>query len=455
MKKHPGLMQTPKDLGEGLVLRHAAKKDIEPLGDLQAHAFANPDTGELEIYLAGWTRDLMGGKHPIFKPHDFLVVEDTNANKLVSCTCLISQTWSMEGISFGVGRIEIVGTLPEYRRRGLVREQFKVLHQMSAARGELAQGITGIPFYYRQFGYEFAIELAEVRHSYIPQMIPELKKGSKQEFRLRRSKASDLPFVTKLYANGRTRGLVHCERDLKIMEFEHIHERDDKNGSVSWWDVLETRNGERAGMVMHRRYVYRGRHMVLAFELLPQYAWSDVAPSVMRELVRDASKLDPEGDKPLEKLGWILAPNHPFYETRPDLTTTASPPYAWYVRVPDLPAFLLNIRPLLERRLAASNYRRFTGSLKIHSYPKGFEMVWKNGRLLTVKPWRATAGDFGQSGFGDAAFPDLTFLKMLFGYRSRAELAAMFVDVLVNNEQTNGLLDALFPKRPSHVMPLH
>jgi hypothetical protein len=326
---------------------------------------------------------------------------------------------------------------------------------MSAARGELAQGITGIPYYYRQFGYEFAIELAGVRHTFIPQMIPELKKGTKEEFRLRRSKVDDLPFIVKMYANGRTRGLVHCERDLKVMDFENFKERDDKNGAVSWWDVIETRGGERAGMVLHRRYVYRGRHTVLAFELIPQYAWEEVAPSVLRELVRDASKLEPEGGKPLEKLGWILAPNHPFYASGDDLTVPGQTPYAWYMRVPDLPAFLLKIRPLLERRLAESNYRRFTGNLRIHSYPNGFEMVWKNGKLTTVKPWRATAGDFGQSGFGDAAFPALTFLKLLFGYRSRAEIMAMFPDALVNQEQTNGLLDALFPKRPSHVMPLH
>jgi hypothetical protein len=34
---------------------------------------------------------------------------------------LISQIWAYEGIPFGVGRPELVGTLPEYRNRGLVR----------------------------------------------------------------------------------------------------------------------------------------------------------------------------------------------------------------------------------------------------------------------------------------------------------------------------------------------
>ena len=72
---------------------------------------------------------------------------------------LISQTWTYDGIPFGVGRPELVGTQPEYRKRGLVRAQFEVIHAFSAERGEMVQAITGIPFYYRQFGYEMAMGL--------------------------------------------------------------------------------------------------------------------------------------------------------------------------------------------------------------------------------------------------------------------------------------------------------
>jgi hypothetical protein len=455
MRTNLGLMESPQDLGDGLVLRHATKRDIKPLGEMQAHAFANPDTGELDIYLAGWTSDLMSGKHPTFKPHDFLVVEDTRTGKMVSCSCLISQTWSMGAISFGVGRVEIVGTLAEYRRRGLVREQFKILHQMSAARGELVQSITGIPFYYRQFGYEFALDLVGMRQTPVPQMVPELKKGAKEEFRLRRATQDDLSFVTRMYANGRQRSLVHCERDRERIEFEQFHEYHHLNGAVSWWDIIETAQGERAGILLHRRYVYRGRHTIPCFEILPKFSWEQVIPAVVREVAGQARRMKPEDGKPLERLGWLLASNHPLYQIKGEVTAPLSEPYGWYIRMTDVPAFLERIGPLLEQRLVCSNYRNYTGSLRIHSYPNGFEMDWRRGKLVSAKPWRATAGDFGQKGFGDAAFPNLTFLKLLFGYRSRSELFAMYPDALVNEEKTNGLIDALFPKLPSHVMPLH
>ncbi len=37
--------------------------------------------------------------------------------------------------------------------------QFEEVHKWSAERGHKVQVITGIPYYYRQFGYEMALDL--------------------------------------------------------------------------------------------------------------------------------------------------------------------------------------------------------------------------------------------------------------------------------------------------------
>ena len=113
-----------------------------------------------------WVRDLMLRPHPTCQPSDFPIVEALATGKIVSSMNLISQRWSYGGISFGVGRPELVGTLPEYRNRGLVRKQFELIHQWSAERGEMVQVITGIPYYYRLFGYEMALSLNQKRIGY-------------------------------------------------------------------------------------------------------------------------------------------------------------------------------------------------------------------------------------------------------------------------------------------------
>lgn len=448
-------MDIIKHLGDGLILRRATTQDTDALVDLQIHAFANPDTGELDIYLGGWTRDLMSGKHPTFRPADFLVVQDTNTGALVSCMGLISQTWSLDGIRFDVGRPEIVGTLAEYRRRGLVREQFQILHEWSRARGEMVQAITGIPYYYRQFGYEFALELVAPRQTFAPQQIPELKSGEREKFRVRRAERNDLPFIAELYAQSCARSCVSCERDEKIIGYENFLENNPLNGNASWWDVIETDAGERVGIVMRRRYVYRSRNSVYCYEILPQYAWDEVTPSVLRGLAAQAETMQIDANDRLAKLGWFLQSNHPFYELMPEHSAPLHAGYAWYVRVPDLPAFLVHIAPLLEKRLAASDFQNHSGALRFNFYTSGVEIIFENGKIANVQAWRATAGDFGQSGFGNAVFPELTFLKILFGYRSRAELQAMFPDCIMDTDKTSVLIDVLFPKQVSNILPIH
>src|ERR1044072_3333744 len=113
----------PRDLGEGLVLRRSRKADVEALADFNAEVFRQPGAAGPDEESAAWVRDLLRGDHPTFAEDDFTIVEDTHTGQIVSSLCLISQTWSYGGIPFGVGRPELVGTHPDYRRRGLVRLQ--------------------------------------------------------------------------------------------------------------------------------------------------------------------------------------------------------------------------------------------------------------------------------------------------------------------------------------------
>ena len=122
------LSQMPIDLGDNLILRFACPEDVDALAEFNARVFEDEKVGV-------GIRGLMSGHHPTVKASDFTLVEDTHTNKIVSSMCLISQTWAYRGIPFKLGRPEVVVTEPEYRRRGLVRKQFEVIHALSAAKG--------------------------------------------------------------------------------------------------------------------------------------------------------------------------------------------------------------------------------------------------------------------------------------------------------------------------------
>src|SRR5215203_7370411 len=189
-----------KDLGAGLILRRARREDAEAVAAFNArvhHSSGGPfEQREPHRGIAAGTRDLMSGDHPTCDASDFTVVEETRTGSIVSSACLIWQRFAYEGLEFDAGLPELVGTHPDYRRRGLVREQFEVLHRWSEERGHLMQAIAGIPHYYRRFGYEMAVYMGEGRRVYI-QDVPgkpsssDKGGGSPRSYRLRPATASD------------------------------------------------------------------------------------------------------------------------------------------------------------------------------------------------------------------------------------------------------------------------
>jgi hypothetical protein len=124
-------------------------------------------------------------------------------------------------------------------------------------------------------------------------------------------------------------------------------------------------------------------------------------------------------------------------------------PYAWYIRVPDLVAFLRRIAPALENNLACSVAVGYTGELKLSAYRSGVKLVFAKGLITSIEPWKPKADDGG-----NAAFPGNTFLQLLFGHRSLDELRDAFPDCWAGGNAMRALVDALFPKRESSVWPV-
>lgn len=206
-----------RQLGDGLILRRSRPEDAEALAKFNRaiHTDNDPD-GQC---IAAWTRDLLTRPHPTFSPNDFTIVEETTTGRIISTMNLISQTWSYEEIKFGVGRPELVGTLPEFRNRGLVRIQFEEVHKWSAERGEMVQAITGIPFYYRQFGYEMALDL-DARRFGSEAQLPKIKEGETEPYLIRAARESDLPFIEELYDRTKKRSMIACERTPELFRYE-------------------------------------------------------------------------------------------------------------------------------------------------------------------------------------------------------------------------------------------
>jgi hypothetical protein len=436
-----------RELEGGLILRRSSGADAEALADFcgRIHSDKGPDQPDLRI--AAWTRDLLSKPHPTFHDDDFTVVEEAGTRRIVSALCLISQTWTYEGIPFGVGRPELVGTLPEYRKRGLIRLQMDEIHGWSAERGELVQAITGIPFYYRQFGYEMALDLSGRRYGYAAQ-VPPLADGETERIKIRPAASADLPFVADLYQQAQKRYAIAAQRGVDVLEYELTVQSPE---SINHSDLLliEDGAGERLGYFLHSNELIRDILFAVGYELKPGVSWMEVSPAVVRYLWQKGQEFAAQVGQPCQSFGFMLGQEHPVYQALGQLLPSARTPYAWYLRVPDLPGFIRHIAPALEKRLAASVATGFSGELKLSFYRTGLRMAFEAGRLESVEDWEP-----GAEGEESAAFPGLTFLQLLFGYRSLEELEGAFADCGWNGWQAYTLLNALFPKRFSDVLAL-
>src|SRR5512142_2939996 len=102
--------QSVKSLGTHLVLKHATVEDTPRLKAFNALIF-NP-------YL-GVQGEAMMLHHPIIHPENFIYIEDESTGKIVSSLCLFPWRWRFDEIELKMAEMAIVGTLPEYRHRGL------------------------------------------------------------------------------------------------------------------------------------------------------------------------------------------------------------------------------------------------------------------------------------------------------------------------------------------------
>lgn len=445
-----------RELGDNLRLRWSTATDCERISDLYDTVFRRNAT-EDNPFIRHWTREMMSGEHPLITAGDFALVEDVRSGVVVAATCLLGQQWLYDGVVLPVGRPELVASLPEYRNRGLVRSVFELIHARSDARGDLAQGITGIEYYYRQFGYEYALDLGGDRR--VPfANIPRLKEGEAELFTLRDATEADMPLIQRLYERERSR--LHAGAPLLVTTpidgdywrytlragnerrsgegFRLLMVVDSSKSSVGYVNVQPTRWGKDVGI--HGLMLDKNVSLLAAL------------PSLLRgiEALADTLLLRAENVPTASQMKFRLSRDHPVYAALGDKIVGQEPPYAWYVRVPDLPALIGQIRPVLERRLAESYAVGYSGELRLSFYRGGLRLVFDAGTLTVVEPWRQ---DHNWGPQPHAGFPPLVFLQLLLGHRSLAELRAFLPDVSAKDEAI-GLLNILFPRRLSWALPL-
>jgi hypothetical protein len=447
-----------RDLGDGLVLRWSTPADCDGVLELYHLAFRRKPEDEPRQTTIAWVGSMFRGKNPCVTPYDFALVEDTNSGKIVAATFLFRQPFLFGGIEMMMGRPEMVATLHEYRNRGLVRAIFDLLHARSEARGDQIQGITGINYFYRQFGYEYALDLSpEVKVPFA--RIPALPEGQSEALRARDTRLEDLPILAPVFAREATilRRLTPASQPMPALvsspwplEYQRYQVDFAETGLPEWFKTLYTlvdHNDRPVGFFATWVIRFDEALGISSLMLSEEISWVEVLPSLLRALASVAGEKMVRNAEvpPASLLNFDLPGSHPIYELLDERYVSSRDRfYPWYLRVSHLPDFVKTIRPILEERLAKSVMAGYSGELKLDFYRDGLRLVFEKGSITTVEPWRKPIWEAK----ADAGFPPLLFTKLLFSYQDLPTLMAGFPDLWAT-EEAQSLLQILFPVLPS------
>jgi predicted acetyltransferase len=399
------------------VLRHLETcEDVEQELELMREVFGKTEC--VDLLVKKWI-----DHHPTMTLEDFLVVK--HHDRVVAGLCLIPASWSVGGIPLKVAELGCVATLPEYRNQGLQRKLMNEYHRRAADRSYDLSAIEGIPFFYRQFEYEYALPLDEqtaVRLNQIP--------NYEQKHTIRTFTHSDIHKGMKLLEQSQRKFLVHSVRGEDIWNMQQ------KTGMTAEYPFKSYAVEANSEMVAYFRIAQRSESKELILTETSDLN-TLVAQSVLGFLKDTARKHGHE----------TIVARTSYYDSFTErvaaLAGVQATAYAWQIRVTDYAEAFRKLKPLFEKRLAQSEHSSLNGELNFNFYRYTIWMTVKDGTIGNVERLE-------KSEERTMRFNPLVFVKLLLGYRSREELESMYPDFIVK-PSARSLVDTLFPKLPSHI----
>lgn len=413
----PGI---PQDSGQDLVIRACATdRDSEQVAALNGEIHG-PAEGEA-------VRRWLTEGHPQLEPGGWLFVEDQESGQAVATLSLMPLTWRFGKVPLPVAELGFVATRPAYRRRGLQRALSAAFDRIALANGYTLAAIEGIPFFYRQFGYEYALPLFDSRFDLAPDQIPA---GPLAPYSFRPAGPADVPRLMAFYRQGSADLVITTERSEAMWRY---YLNMPAGASFGLQLYLISHEGHAVGYLALAPSGWANRLNLVELSLAGVGRGRE-APSAVEAALRFARGRAEEGGQ--ESVGLQLPAGHAACRWARERGHQEASVYGWQMKVLDPVRFLNTIAPVLEERLAASALEGYSGELRFSLYQLKVGLRMDGGRVsaLALEPEAET----------DVNLPPFAATQLWLGWKSFAALDDWYKDVGAQEEK-HSLLDVLFP----------
>ncbi len=424
----------PQKLADGFILRSATQSDSHEIADLNSHIHENEGLGV-------WLEDAMSSGHPTMDASQVFVIT-TPEGHIVSTLAFIPQTWRYEDILIPVGQLEAIATHEHYRRHGFSRKLIETVHHLSYKQGNLIHAVVGIPTYYRRYGYDYALDFRGRRSIHLDNVPMGIETPP---FTIRLATETDIPHLIRIQNHHNQTYLVTNYCDETRWKFDISGHSEGSDAQVRIFCIIDDQS-QIVGYYRTFPALWDGTLVIIEFAMQVTIPYRLAMLAVLNAM-RDRYT-DEDGNCQLAQISLEIGIHHAVYDTLPEILDPAPRPSAWYIHLPDEARLIQYIKPVLEGRLEQSNMCGLTATTKINLASHELTIHIKHGEISLIALARLVLGDEA-----NATFPPYVFNQLVMGYRSLEEIQYAYADCLSDTETTM-LLNNLFPKKASFVIPL-
>ena len=387
------------------------REDYEQLYEVMRRSFPDEDVDIIVRRLVEY--------HPEMSNTDYFMVK--HGDEAVAGLVLIPQKWSIDGEELNVAEMGCVGTVPEHRRKRIQWILNKEFDEYAKSKGYDMCVLAGIPYFYRQFGYQYAVELdyeTEIEVNILPEETRLVSRAFKEE---------DIPEAQRLLEQTQNRYLVHSIRTPEIWKMQ----QETRTYGAEPFKSTAILDDHKL-VAYYRWWVEEKVFNVKELAFKAESYVDDIAACIRQEAMKQKA----------EKIKTKLSHEDDFSKYLIERGAEKNKPYGWQIKLLDPRSFLEKLGPVFEKRLAESKFKGLTKEIRMNFWKYKIKLEFREGKLVSVETVSEAKRVLGMNPYAS--------IQLFLGYRSREDLEYAYPDFYIRGGN-EGLIDVLFPRKPGYI----
>ena len=422
-------MELPEGLEFGFV---ETDEDVEQL--VKFHSIVHPED-DIEVLprqidnLPGFGREMN------------YFIRDLDKGIIVSALNSIPFIWNYEDIPLRNLELGWVGTLEDYRRKGLNKLLYTHFDNLLLEGGYDISTIQGIPYYYRQFGYDFVIPMDRTVWIRTNQIQPFDEKNPPEYMKLivRHAEKKDIPSMMELFDEQNHKLLIYSPRSPELWEIQESEKKQFENEFLT--------------------YTVNDGSQIIGYFRLVKDIKKDSSPNQSKMQIIESSIRTFDGVRrvvqflrneavqdDISLIGTLGPSFNSLSKVMENFGGTGKEWWKYQVRIPNMTSLLQKISPVLERRLKGTMFEGLTYDVIVNTFQNCYKLKFVNGKIDEVTNLGPQQVNENQA----FRAPPNDLARLVLGAYSIKEIEQNNIDFIVRGD-VRLIAETLFPKKESSV----